>query len=190
MMMNVIGKSDGEINHLDSHEKRWFAIYTKYKCEKYVVMLLDRKRISSYVPLQTKIKRYKSKVKKYQVPLINNYVFVYITENEYISVLETEYVFKFIRLGKNLISIPEEELDVLKRIVGDIEDVLPLMRNSISIGEEVEVIGGQLMGLTGRVVSQMGKKKFVIELKNIGYQFHIHIDMALLKPLRLAKASA
>ena len=190
MMIHTKTKRVDEINHLDSHEKKWFAIHTKYKCEKYVVMLLDRKRISSYLPLQTKIKRYKSKVKKYQVPLINNYVFVHIAEKEYIPVLETEYVFRFIRLGKNLISIPEEELDVLRRIVGDIEDMLPLLGHSISVGEEVEVIGGQLMGLTGKVVSQMGKKKFVIELKNIGYQFHIHIDMALLKPLRLAKALA
>lgn len=190
MMIKMIVKSDGEINQLDNHEKRWFAIYTKYKCEKYVVMLLDRKRISSYVPLQTKIKRYKSKVKKSQIPLINNYVFVHITKKEYISVLETEYVFRFIKLGKNLISIPEEELDVLRRIVGDIEDMLPLLGNTISVGEEVEVIGGQLIGLTGKVISQMGKKKFVIELKNIGYQFHIQIDLALLKPLRLAKALA
>lgn len=174
-----------EINHLDSTEKRWFAIYTKYKCEKFVSALLDKKKIVSYVPLQTVVKKYQRKVKKYELPLINNYVFVHITLKEYIAVLETEYVYKFIRQGKNLISIPAWEIDVLKQIVGDIAYIAPVSGSGFLIGEEVEVVSGQLSGLSGKIVGKKGKRSFVIELKNIGFQFHVHIDMALLKPLKV-----
>ena len=181
--------SSGEINHLDKQEKRWFAVYTKYKCEKFVTTLLDKKRIVSYVPLQTVVKRYQRKIKKYDIPLINNYVFVHITSKEYIAVLETEYVYKFIRQGKNLISIPGWEIDTLKQIVGDIEYMAPVNSSSLLIGEEVEIVSGQLSGLSGKIVSKQGKKSFVIELKNIGFEFHVQIDMSLLKPVKV-KASA
>ena len=59
------------INQLSFTEERWFAVYTKYKCEKYVVEQLNKKGISAYLPLVTKVRRYNRKVKKYNVPLIN-----------------------------------------------------------------------------------------------------------------------
>jgi len=36
-----------EINHLSNTEERWFAVYTKYKCEKFVANLLAKKNISA-----------------------------------------------------------------------------------------------------------------------------------------------
>jgi transcription antitermination factor NusG len=188
MIMARIHK-DEEINHLDSQHKKWFAIYTKYKCEKFVSDLLGKKQIDAYVPLQTVVKRYNRKVKKYETPLINNYVFVNITTKDYIRTIETEYVFKFIRQGKNLISIPEDEITILKKIVGDVEDTRFVDSEILSVGEEVEVIAGRLVGLTGKIVTKLGKKSFVIELKNIGYQFQVQIDLTLLRPLKTEKAA-
>ncbi|HRO74114.1 MAG TPA: UpxY family transcription antiterminator [Saprospiraceae bacterium] len=189
-MTNVATSQSKEINHLDSQHKRWFAVYTKYKCEKYVSELLNKKEVNTYLPLQTKLRRYTRKIKKLQIPLINNYVFVQIKSSEYITVLETEYIYRFVRQGKNLISIPENEIDILKRIVGDIESMEVLDVHSVAVGEEVEVISGQLTGLRGKIVSKWGKKKFVVELKNIGYLFHVQMDLAMLRPLREMKVTA
>ena len=91
------------INHLSRIESKWFAVYTKYKCEKYVVDHLARKGIAAYVPLITKIKQYSSRVKRFDIPLINCYVFVKITKDQYIKVLETQYVMSFIKQRQNLI---------------------------------------------------------------------------------------
>ena len=111
-------------NHLEHLEKKWFAIYTKYKAEKFVVEQLKKKGISAYLPLIKKTKRYTRKIKHSQVPLINCYAFVCIDQSEYSKVLETEYVLKFIRQGKNLISIPQYEIDLLERIVNSENVVL------------------------------------------------------------------
>lgn len=187
-MISTKTYKDEAINHLDNQQKRWFAIRTKYKCEKFVTGLLAKKQIVSYVPLQTVIKRYNSKVKKYEIPLINNYVFVHIVSKDYIPTLETEYVFQFIKQGNNLISIPEEEITILKMIVGDVKDVNLVHSEKLSVGEDVEVVAGRLAGLTGKIVSKLGKKRFVIELKNIGFQFQVQIDMALLRPTNYISA--
>jgi transcriptional antiterminator RfaH len=171
------------INQLSDTEKRWLAIYTKYKCEKYVADHLNKKSIDVYLPIVSKTKRYTRKIKYYNVPLINCYVFVHINKSQYLPTLETEYVMKFLRQGKDLIAIPESEMDLLKRVAGDVEDVVPVSESQYQLGESVEVTAGQLAGLKGKIVSKAGKKSFVVELDTIGFQFRINIDLKLLKSL-------
>ena len=171
------------INHLSKTESKWFAIYTKYKCEKYVTDLLAKRGIAAYVPLITKVKQYTSRIKRYDVPLINCYVFVKITEDQYVKVLETQYVMSFIKQRQNLISIPEEEINLLKRIVGEIENV-SAGNIEMEVGDEVEIISGNLTGIRGRLVETEGKNRFVVQLASIGYQLSMIIDKSLLRLLK------
>lgn len=171
------------INHLSKQESKWFAIYTKYKCEKYVADLLAKKGIAAYVPLITKIKEYTSRVKRFDVPLINCYVFVSITKDQYVSVLDTQYVMSFIKQRQNLISIPEKEINLLKRIVGGIEDVTA-GNIEMSLGDDVEIIGGNLTGIRGKLVEHGGKNKFIVQLASLGFQLSMIIDKSLLRLLK------
>lgn len=178
------------VNQLSTLEKKWFAVYTKYKCEKYVSDHLTKKKIDNYIPIVKKTKRYTRKIKHYEVPLINCYVFVHITKSEYLATLETEYVMKFLRQGKDLIAIPQMEIDVLKRVVGDVEEVCVTDVNTFSEGEEVEVMSGHLTGMRGIVLLKSGKKSFLVELKSLGFQLRINIDHKLLKPLTIREVMA
>jgi transcription antitermination factor NusG len=172
------------INQISQTESRWFAIYTKFKCEKFVADLLRKKNIESYVPLVNKTKKYARKIKHYQVPLINCYVFVCIKQEEYLQVLETEYVIKFLRHGKDLFSIPAREIQTLKRVAGDVDEVVASHNYEFSPGEDVEVSSGSLTGLRGKIISKSGKKSFVVELENIGFQLRINIDLNLIVPVK------
>lgn len=172
------------INQLSFTEERWFAVYTKYKCEKYVVEQLNKKGISAYLPLVTKVRRYNRKVKKYNVPLINCYVFVHIKADDYVKTLETEYVMKFLKQGKDLLHIPQVEIDILKRVVGEVEDVeLMPVGQDFEAGTWVEVVSGQLLGMKGRVIRKEGKHQFLIDLETLGYSLMLQVDSKLLKPI-------
>ena len=127
-------------------------------------------------------RRYTRKIKHYEVPLITCYIFVKITKSEYVPVLETENVAKFIRFARNLYSIPEEEINLLRRIVGEGEEVVAEPGN-FKEGDEVEVIGGKLTGLKGRMVERQGKKHLVVELESIGYTLRMTVDIALLRKI-------
>lgn len=177
-------KKDTVVNQMSETEKKWFAVYTRFKCEKYVSNAFTKKNIDSYIPLVTRVKRYQRKIKKFEVPLINCYVFVFITRNEYLSVLETEYVMKFLKQGKDLLSIPDHEIEVLKRVAGDVESAEVMDAAHLKEGEEVEVVSGHLTGIQGKIISKVGKKSFLVELTSLGYQLMINIDLKLLKPLR------
>jgi transcription antitermination factor NusG len=169
-------------NHLDDVEPRWFAVYTRYKSEKVVHNLLGKKSIQCYLPLQKVTRRYTRKIKTHDIPLISCYIFVKITKNEYVPVLETENVVKFIRFAKNLLAIPEEEMEILKRVVGEGEGV-EAEPGKFKEGDEVEVMGGRLTGLKGRLVERQGKKQMVVELENVGYSLRMNIDVSLLRKI-------
>jgi transcription antitermination factor NusG len=183
-MMTTEAKSINTNKLLD--ESRWYAIYTMYKSEKLVATHLRRKNIEVYIPLITKTRRYQKRIKTYQVPLINCYVFVKISKLEQARVLETEHVLKFIKQGKELNSIPQFEIDILRKIEGiDIEVSAKSME--LHVGDEVEIAQGTLIGLKGKLIRQAGKKHFIVELDSIGVQLQINIDTSILRKINAKK---
>ena len=168
-------------NHLSDTESRWFAIYTKFRSEKDVVRRLARKGIEAYTPINRVVRQYTRKRKIVDLPLINSYVFVRIKKDQYIKVLETEYVHRFISFSKNLISIPEEEIDLLKRICLEMADIetesIPYQE-----GKPVEIISGNLTGIQGKLTADLGKN-FLVELEYIGIGLRLEINPKYLKPL-------
>lgn len=167
-------------NHLHGTELRWFAVYTRFKSEKVVQRLLQNKEIECYLPLQKVTRRYTRKIKHHEIPLISCYIFVRINKDQYVPVLETENVVKFIRFAKNLLAIPDEEMALLKRVVGEGEEVTA-EPGRFSEGDVVEVIGGKLTGLRGRLVEKQGKKQMVVELESVGFSLRMNIDVSLLQ---------
>lgn len=170
------------VNDLDEKQKRWFAVYTKYKSEKYVIKHLLKKGVTAYTPLIKTTKRYVRKVKTYEVPLLNCYVFVCIDKSQYIKVLETEYVLNFVKIRKNLVAIPEAEIDLLKRIVGEFQNIT-VATEDYKIGDSVEIISGNLTGLKGHLVEINGKHDLLINLDKSGFQLLINIDPKLVRVL-------
>lgn len=166
-------------NHLDVNDSKWFAIYTNYKREKTVKKDLDAKGIDCFLPIQKVIRNYASKRKTVELPLISCYLFVKIKKSEYVPVLETENVVKFVRFSKNLISIPEQEINILKQIIGE---GIPIVaeRTNMSKGDLVKIIGGNLTGLQGVLVEEHGEKEMIIDLERMGYSLRMQIDAKLL----------
>jgi len=168
-------------NHLDDREARWFAVYTRFKREKLIVKQLQEKGIEAYVPLQHLTRRYTRKIKHVEIPLISCYVFTRITKKDYIRVLETPDVVQFIRFSKNLIAIPEKEMQIMKRVVGENIEI-EVEASKFVEGQPVEIISGNLTGLKGKLIDK-GHKNFLVELENLSYTMRIHIDPDLLQPI-------
>lgn len=174
-------------DHLHPREARWFAVYTRYKREKVVAERLREKGVECYLPLQRLTRRYTRKVKQVELPLISCYTFAKITRKEYVSVLETPDVVQFVRFRRNLIAIPEAEINIMRRVVGEGIELLA-EPGLFHRGDEVEIIAGQLTGLRGMLLEQRSDKNFVIELDNLGYSLHMQVDPALLRRIRPASA--
>lgn len=175
-------KPEGPVNQLDETEPRWFAIYTMAKREKMVARRLAERGIECYLPLQRLTRHYTRKIRHVELPLISGYVFARITKQGYIPVLDTPDVVTFVRFNKNLVAIPDVEIDIIRRVVGDKLEaqVEPL---SINVGDEVEIIGGQLTGIRGKLVARENKREVLLELHTIGYALRVSVSEEHLRKL-------
>ena len=160
---------------------QWYAVKTRYKCEKYVAAALRRKGVEVYVPLLKRTKRYTRKIKHYEIPLISCYIFVYMDLSQRIRVLETVHVVEFVGFDGYICPIPQTEIDTMRQVVGEIQEVDAQPLGAFSNGAEVEVIMGQLTGLRGRLVTMHGKDDFIVELNSLGYELRMTIDRRLLR---------
>lgn len=161
-------------NHLHQTESRWFAIYTLYKREKLVAKMLQKKGVEVLLPLQTFHRQYQRSKRVVKLPLFNCILFVHITQKDYVHVLETEHVLKFIKIGQNLISIPDHEINTIRCIVGEKID-LEVAVLSLQEGEPIKVVAGGLSGLEGKFLKQESKYNFLVELKILGYEMRMHV---------------
>lgn len=173
------------VNQLHASEPRWFAVHTRSKSEKFVQRMLTKKGIHAWVPLQRLMRRYSRSTRWVEKPLINAYVFVKIVKDQYVPVLETENVAGFVKFSKNLVAIPEAEMELLRRIT--LEDGLDVeaVKGCFIEGDPVEIAAGNLMGLKGRIVRVEGKRKFQVELNYLFHSLLITVDAAFLERTQL-----
>lgn len=175
-------KQEENINQLSDTEPRWFAVYTRYKREKLVLKELQRRGIHAYLPLQTVTRYYTRKVKTVHLPLISCYMFVQITRSEYVPVLEVPDVLHFVRFRKDLLSIPEREIDIMRMVCG--EDVeVEVSEGPMAPGDRVEIMGGRLTGMQGTLMEQSGTHRFVVALDSLGVQLAMEIPKERLNRL-------
>jgi len=163
-------------NHLHESEPRWFAVHTRSKSEKFVQRMLSKKGIHAYLPIQKLLRRYTRSTRMVEKPLINSYVFVKIIKSEYVPVLETENVAGFVKFSKNMLSIPEDEIDVLRRITLEEGLDVEAIPGQFAEGDPVEISAGNLLGMKGRIVKLEGKRRMQVELGYLGCSLLITID--------------
>jgi transcription antitermination factor NusG len=169
-------------NHLTEYEPRWFAIRTRFKSEKLAHKQLLLRGIHAYLPIRNMTRRYNKRIRHVEMPLINSFVFVKIRKDEYVRVLETDYVAGFLKFGNNLLAIPEQQIDLIKRLLGEKIDIV-IEQTGFLKGDWVEVTAGPLLGMQGQLVMIQGKERVLVELLNSGYTLQIAIDNYLLKKI-------
>lgn len=168
-------------NHLDPTDPRWFAVRTRFRDEKMAFKMLSTYGVQTYLPIQKVTRRYGKKVRHLDLPLINSFVFVRICSHEYKTVLQTEYVSGFLKLGQNMLAIPDSQIELMRRLLGEgVELTVETTTAAYQKGDWVEVTSGGLMGLRGILVNIQGKDKMLIELVNSGYTLQMSIDKSLI----------
>ena len=179
----IVKKNDMQIqaeNHLDKEEARWFAVRTKFRDEKVAVKELEGKQIEAYLPIKQMLRTYGRKKRLVEMPLINSHLFVKIVYSQYEAVISAHYVTGFVKIGKNLLSIPSNQIELMRKLLGEGYEVEASFKELV-VGVDIEVESGPLMGMRGKLVSWQGKDKVVIDLDNFEYHLAITIDSKLLK---------
>lgn len=162
-------------------EKKWYAIYTNPRAEKKTAEKLFEKGIEVYLPLQTTIKQWSDRKKKVEEPLFKSYLFVCIHfEAERLSVLETQGVVKFVRIGGEVPVIRTSIIDAIRLSLSNFTDIA-ITNHDLKLNQQVEVIAGPLRGYHGKIMAQHGNQYFAISIEELGAHMLLKIPVTHLK---------
>ncbi len=160
-------------------EKKWYAIYTKPRWEKKVAAGLDEKGIENYLPLVKTLKFWSDRKKWVQEPLFRSYIFVLISEDQYLSSLQTPGVVKYVTFEKKKVSIPPVQIEAVRQFIESGEELLADLPE-MHLGDRVTVTRGPLKGLEGTLVEFHQKQRVRIMIEGIRQSLHIKVPMSFL----------
>jgi len=158
----------------------WYAAYTQSRAEKKAAHALEKQGIEHYLPLYITIRQWSDRKKKVEEPLIRSYIFVRITEHEYLPVLQTPGIVKIVTFSGKPVPVPDWQILNLKILLGAEVPVTAETRE-FEPGEEVQIKAGNLSGLRGTVLQQKGQHKLVIRIDALNYNLTVDIDSGFLE---------
>lgn len=159
---------------------KWYALYTNPRAEKKVALSLTQKGFEVFLPLQTTLKQWSDRKKKVEEPLFKSYVFIFTDlEQFHLEVLNTHGVMKFVKIGKETISIRQNQIDAIKMLLANEVD-FELGDMTYQPGEQVIIEAGPLKGLQGYIMQQKGNRNFSISIEQLGTSILITVPAAYL----------
>lgn len=148
-------------------QKNWYIVYTKPKYEKKVAVLLTKKKIENFCPMNcTKIQSFRH-CKIIQAPLFKSYVFVNITENETSLLKQLDGVLSLLYwMGKPAI-INHEEIEAIKEFANDHQNI-ELQSMPVNTGDITRNVDGLSYSISGKVLA-LRNKIVKVNLPSLGY---------------------
>jgi len=166
-------------------KRQWFAVYTTCRHEKRVADHLERRTIEHYLPLYRTKRKWKDGSRVIlSLPLFPGYVFVRISRNERVPVLEVPGVLWFVgNSNSQPTPLPEFEIDTLRSALDPSRvEPFPLL----TAGQRVRIRSGSLAGIEGIVVRRKNSFRIVITLELIRQSIAVEVDADDLEPIDAA----
>ena len=154
----------------------WFAVWTRSRHESAVSRRLRDKGFDTFLPTLPRWSRWKDRRKCVDWPLFQGYCFARLPSAELRRVRECEGVADVVSFAGQPASIPDPEIDSIRRLVAsDLQfDPCPLLAE----GREVAVVSGPLAGVRGRLVRKGAHARLVLAVSLIGQGASVEVDAA------------
>jgi transcriptional antiterminator NusG len=154
----------------------WYAVWTRSRHEARVMAHVREKQIEAFLPTVTRWSRWKDRRRRIDWPLFPGYCFVRIVSEDARRVLQCPGVVKIVSNQGVPTPIPDREVDDIRTLVGTelAYDPCPL----IDIGDMVEVVGGPLAGVMGRLTRKGTHARLVLAMNLIGHGVSVEVDAA------------
>lgn len=167
--------------HGDAPEQgNWYALYTCPRHEKRVVQQIEQHRISCFLPLYRSVRRWKDRRKELELALFPGYVFVRISLEDRLRVLQLASVVRFVSFNGRPLALPQREMDALMN--GLQSGVRAEPHPYLTAGRRVSVKHGPLAGSRGIMVRRKDKFRVVLSLELIMRSVAVEVDEADVEP--------
>jgi transcriptional antiterminator RfaH len=161
-------------------EDKWYALYTRPRAEKLVFQRLVEAGIETFLPLQKTYRMWSDRKKLVEKPLLSSYIFVRTSKKSFPKVYKTNGVVKFVSFEGQPVSIPQNQIDNLRLLI-DSDAEIEVTSDKFAQGDNVEVINGSLIGLTGELIRIGSKNRVVVRIDRLDQNLILKIPKAFLK---------
>ncbi|WP_372933507.1 UpxY family transcription antiterminator [Mariniphaga sediminis] len=162
----------------------WYAIYTKANGEKRISMNLKEDNIECYLPLKKTLRQWSDRKKWIEEPLFRCYLFVRVSHIEFFNVLNMPGVVSYVSFGGQPQSIPDQQIENIKKLVEQQEREVILSRENLEKGQNAEVLLGPFKGMQGEVVKICGNYRIVIRIETLGCSLYANVSRDEIQVLR------
>lgn len=152
----------------------WCAIYTRHQHEKTVSEMLEAKGFEVFLPLYDSTRKWKDRRKVLSVPLFPSYVFVRGAIERRLAILTTPGVHMIISRGERVATVPEDEIDAIRRTLEGNFQVEP--HPFLRCGERVRVVRGSLEGVEGVLTRKKNLFRLVLSVEMLAQSVAVEID--------------
>jgi transcriptional antiterminator RfaH len=165
-----------------SSEDKWYAIYTRPRAEKLVYQRLVEDGIETFLPLQKTFRVWSDRKKLVEKPLLPSYIFVKTTKHNFPVVYKTNGVVKFVSFEGQPVSIPQNQIDNLRLLI-NYDAEIEVSSEIFTRGDNVEVVTGPLIGLTGELIKVGGRRRVVVRIDRLDQNLILTIPVSFLRKI-------
>jgi transcription antitermination factor NusG len=159
----------------------WLAAYTRSRHESQVADQLKAKGVESLLPTYERFSRWSDRVRRSKAPLFPGYVFVHVSNEERVPVLQTMGVLSIVSVAGKPAPLGEEEIEKMRACSANASMVEP--HPFLIIGHHVRVKHGPFAGWEGILVEKQNGARLVINVERIMKSVAINIHGADVEPV-------
>jgi transcription antitermination factor NusG len=159
----------------------WYAAYTSANHEKRVAEQLAQRKVENFLPLYEAVHRWKDRRVRLQLPLFPGYVFVCLPLSEKLKILQLPGVARLVGFGDRPVSLPEEEIESLRRGLRGNVKMEP--HPYLSEGRRVRIMRGPLTGMEGVLLRKKGNLRLVLSIDLLMRSIVVDVDAADIRPI-------
>ena len=153
---------------------QWYAAYTSANHEKRAAAHLDARGVEYFFPTYSSLRRWKDRRVQLELPLFPGYVFVRVSVDDQLRVLEVPGVARFVGFNGRPCSLPELEIERLRAGIAYPLRIVP--HPYLTVGSRVRVKRGPLEGLEGVLLRRKKHCRVVLSLELIARSVSIEIN--------------
>jgi transcription antitermination factor NusG len=176
----TIPSKEQKIKKNNSSEEKWYALYTRPRAEKLVFQRLVEEGIETFLPLQKTYRMWSDRKKLVEKPLLPSYIFVKTNNKNFPKVYKTNGVVKFVSFEGQPVSIPQNQIDNLRLLINSDAEI-EVSFEKLAPGDNVKVINGSLIGLTGELIKIGSHNRVVVRIDRLDQNLILKIPKAFLR---------
>jgi transcriptional antiterminator NusG len=164
---------------MNTHDRQWYAIYTRSRHEKQLDGMLRRQQLETYLPLQRTWSRRRDRRVTVELPALPGYLFVRCTLFGEVraQIKKTPGVIRVVESVGRPCVIPEAQIESLRVVLERSFDAEA--HPYFNIGDRVQVVRGPFVGAQGQLVRvAAGRHKLVVAVEFVNQAVAVEIDAA------------